>query len=117
MQSIFDAIRSCNYHLLTIFLKSGYNFKIKSKPDENNILMVALLHIKDESKRFKMFHYLIGLNLVDLAETNKLNQDVYFIAVKTNCERELKYLLKVRIIRIYKSKTKTVSKLLGNKYM
>ena len=89
---IFESIRNSEYSKLAIFLRYKYNFKIKTEPDGDTILMVAL-EIVDTKKRFRMFEYLLDKQLVDLNETNNHDRDIFFIAVIRNCENELNLLL------------------------
>ena len=90
---IIEAVRHCQYSQLLLFLKHNYNFKIKSPYDGKNILMVAL-EIPKPKRRMKMLKYLIDLDLVSILDNNYYGQDLFFIAVKSESEAELKFLMK-----------------------
>lgn len=101
---ILEAVRNCHYNELKLFQRHNYNFKVKSVPDEQNILMIAL-QIDDVRKRYKMFEYLLNSELVDVLDRDKNGHDAFFWTVIGECERELDLLMKYFQMEIDWSRT------------
>jgi hypothetical protein len=89
---VIEAVRNSQYTLLLLYLKHNYNFKIKEMPEQHNILMLAL-QIPDENKRFKMFRFLLKLDIIDLNEIDIYGHDIFFQATIRSCEKELDLLM------------------------
>lgn len=90
---IIDAVRNNHYSQLLLYLRHGYNFKIKSFPDGHNILMVSL-QIADPRRRYKMFEFLLKQDLIDVLDSDVHGHDVFFITVMNELENELELLMR-----------------------
>ncbi|CAF0814175.1 unnamed protein product [Brachionus calyciflorus] len=99
---IIEAILNSQYSQLLLFMRHNYNFKIKS--NSHNILMISL-DIKDPKRRFKMFKFLLQQNLIDLLDTDKNGQNIFFHCVIRELDTEFDYLLKNYITDLDLTKT------------
>lgn len=110
-EQIIDAVLCSQYSKLLLFMRHNYNFKIKSKLDNQNILMVSL-NIQDPRRRFKMLRFLLKQNLVDILEQDKNGHDIFFICVMRELETEFNYLVKNYITELDLSRSDIMGKTL-----
>ena len=89
---IFDAVTNSQYSKLDIFLKHGYNFKVKTDQEGFNALMLALT-IADAGKRFKMFDYLLRNNAGSVIDIDKNGRNIFFWVVIKQYPKELEILM------------------------
>lgn len=89
---ILDAVKNNLYSQLVLYLKYGYNFKVKSA-EGYNALMISLT-IPHSDKRFKMFEFLLQNDCINVLDVDKSGRNIFFWAVKKQCIRELELLMK-----------------------
>ncbi|RNA15947.1 ZDHHC-type palmitoyltransferase 6 [Brachionus plicatilis] len=110
-ERIIDAILNSQYSKLLLFMRHSYNFKIKSKIDNQNILMISL-NIKEPRRRFKMLRFLLKQNLVHILDQDNNGHDIFFLCVIKQLEAELDYLIKNYITELNLSRTDLMGKTL-----
>jgi ankyrin repeat protein len=95
---ILDAVKNSLYSQLLLYLKYGYNFKVKT-PEGYNGLMIALT-ITNAEKRNKMFEFLLRNDCIDVLDIDENGQNVFFWAVTKQCVREIDLLMRNHHIEI-----------------
>ena len=89
---ILDAVKNNLYSQLVLYLKHGYNFKVKTS-EGYNALMVSLTILNTE-KRLKMFEFLLRNDCVDVLDVDKDNRNIFFWAVIKQYIPELELLMR-----------------------
>jgi ankyrin repeat protein len=89
---ILDAVKNNLYSQLILYLKHGYNFKVKTS-EGYNALMISLT-IQNSERRFKMFEFLLRNDCIDVLDADEDSRNIFFWAVTKQCIQELDLLLR-----------------------
>ena len=89
---ILDAVKNNLYSQLILYLKHGYNFKVKTL-EGHNALMISLT-IQNSERRFKMFEFLLRNDFIDVLDADQNSRNIFFWAVIKQCVPELDLLMR-----------------------
>ena len=76
---ILDAVKNNLYSQLILYLKHGYNFKVKTL-EGHNALMISLT-IQNSERRFKMFEFLLRNNTLGSTSFYLKKKKLFFISI------------------------------------